>query len=243
MEARQLGLYSIYAEKDAPDNSLERDYMGPKLDEPAAIALEKITSIPDVAALSQNHRDSWARFLVAQWMRTPEGMKEVECAATQGIAEARKRVEMARNRGDEPDSRDQTDASRDARTAAREELIYVLENERWNRTFRDSTWHVHQITNAASSVLIADHPLILNGSISSDFLFALPLSPTAVFLAWNTDQGSHDFFSIAPTQVSEWLNFETVHCARTYIYASDRSQEALIEKHFAKGQPSTAGQR
>jgi hypothetical protein len=235
MEARQLGLYSVYAEKNAPDNSLERDYMGPKLDERAAIALEQIIAIPDIAKFPRIHRDSWARFLVAQWIRTPEGMKEVERAAKQGIAEAQKRVEMARNRKDKPDVRDERDAFRDAHTAAREELITILENERWNRTFRDSTWHLHQITNDAPSVLIADHPLILNGSMSGDFLFALPLSPRTVFLAWNTDKSGRDFFSIAAARVSEWLNFETVHCAQTYIYASDPTQFAFIDEHFGKG--------
>ncbi|WP_454824483.1 DUF4238 domain-containing protein [Paraburkholderia xenovorans] len=231
MEARQRSLYSVHA----ADNSLERDYLGPKLDEPAAIALEQIIASPDIATLPQNHRDSWARFLVAQWIRTPEGMKEVESVAKQGITEARNRVEAARNRRDGPDARDEKDASRDAHTAAREELICILENRRWNRTFRDSMWHLHRFSTDASAVLIADHPLILNGSISGDFLVALPLSPRAIFLAWNNDNSGRDFFSIAPTRVSEWLNFETVHCAKRYVYASDRAEDALIAQHFRTG--------
>lgn len=61
---------------ERPDNKLEREFMGPRVDDPAAIAYQVMLN-GDIEALNEQHRRDWVRFLVCQMIRTPKMVTRV----------------------------------------------------------------------------------------------------------------------------------------------------------------------
>ena len=74
--AKQRHLYTTGLAEGRPDNKLERDFMGPKVDDPAAVA-HRVMLIEGIEALNEQHWLDWARFLVCQMMRTPKMVAHV----------------------------------------------------------------------------------------------------------------------------------------------------------------------
>ena len=68
--AKQRHLYATGLAEGRPDNKLEREFMGPKVDDPAAVS-HQLMLTDGIEALNEQHWVDWARFLVCQMVRTP----------------------------------------------------------------------------------------------------------------------------------------------------------------------------
>ena len=63
-------LYSARRSEDQPDSALERDYLGPHVDDPAAVVHDQMLKT-GLQGFDEDQARIWSRFLVAQMLRVP----------------------------------------------------------------------------------------------------------------------------------------------------------------------------
>lgn len=84
------------------------------------------------------------------------------------------------------------------------------------------------------SLVIGERPPAYVGSMSKNFLLALPLSPTHVFLAFNNPETGKRVATLTHLRLSKDLNKASVRNALQYVYAADGSHRLLVEKHLRR---------
>lgn len=80
--AKMKGLYSTGVSSYDDGNILEREYFAVKVDSPAAV-VHKLILAHGISCLDDEHRRSWARFLLAQVVRTPDKVAHVRSIGSQ----------------------------------------------------------------------------------------------------------------------------------------------------------------
>lgn len=236
--AKQRHLYSTTTDEGRPDNKLERDFMGPVVDEPAAIA-HRVMLTHGIDALTEAQWRDWARFLVCQMMRVPKM-----------VAHVRLRGREILMRGDEPVAADALQPGEPQVSLANwllehkptlfddlgiDTLPYIVQSKLLNGVFLGATWTIRQLKWAKHNYVISDTPLVYEGQMNSDFLFALPLAPTVLFAAYsneavtgkNLDGASHNKLVVT-------MNRTQANQADTFIFATDSKQRALVTRYLRK---------
>ncbi|MFY7866382.1 DUF4238 domain-containing protein [Roseateles sp.] len=236
--AKQRHLYSKTSDEGRPDNKLERDFMGPVVDEPAAIAHQMMVT-QGIHALSEGQRRDWARFLVCQMIRVPKMVVHLKLRGREILM-----------RGDEPVSADALQPGDPPVSLANwllehkptlfddlgiETLPYIVQSKLLNGVFLGATWGIKQIKWAKHNYVISDTPLVYEGKMNSDFLFALPLTPTVLFVAYSNeavtgkhlDEASHNKLVVT-------MNRTQADQADTYVFATDNKQRALVARYLRK---------
>lgn len=236
--AKQRHLYSTSTDEGRLDNKMERDFMGPVVDEPAAIA-HQIMLTQGIDALSADHWRYWARFLVCQMMRVPKMVAHVKLRGREILM-----------RGDEPVAADALKAGEPQVTLAEwlleqkptlfddlgiDTLPFIVNSKLLNGVFLGATWGVRQLKWAKHNYVISDTPLVYEGQMNSDFLFALPLAPTVLFVAYsneavtgkNLDEASHNKLVVT-------MNHTQADQADSYVFATDNKQRALVARYLTK---------
>ncbi|MBK7616738.1 MAG: DUF4238 domain-containing protein [Burkholderiales bacterium] len=236
--AKQRHLYSTSTDEGRPDNKLERDFMGPVVDEPAAIA-HRVMLTHGIDTLTEGQRRDWARFLVCQMMRVPKMVAHVKLRGRDILM-----------RGDEPVAADALLPGEPQVSLANwllehkptlfddlgiHTLPYIVQSKLLNGVFLGATWGIRQLNWAKHNYVISDTPLVYEGQMNSDFLFALPLTPTILFVAYsndavtgkNLDEASHNKLVVT-------MNRTQADQADTFIFATDNLQRALVARYLRK---------
>ena len=236
--AKQRHLYSTSTNEGRPDNKLERDFMGPVVDEPAAIA-HRVMLTHGIDALTEDLWRDWARFLVCQMMRVPKMVAYVKLRGREILM-----------RGDEPVAADALLPGERQVSLANwllehqptlfddlgiDTLPYIVQSKLLNGVFLGAIWGIRKLKWAKHKYVISDTPLVYEGQMNSDFLFALPLTPTVLFVAYsneavtgkNLDEASHDKLVVT-------MNRTQADQADTFIFATDNKQRALAARYLRK---------
>lgn len=236
--AKQRHLYSTTSDEGRADNKLERDFMGPMVDDPAAIA-HRVMLTHGIRALTEDQCRDWARFLVCQMMRVPKMVAHVKLRGREILM-----------RGDEPVAADALQPGEPQVSLANwllehkptlfddlgmYTLPYIVQSKLLNGVFLGATWSIRQLKWAKHNYVIGDTPLVYEGQMNSDFLFALPMTPTVLFVAYsneevtgrNLDTDSHNKLAVT-------MNRTQASQADTFIFATDNQQRALVARYLRK---------
>lgn len=235
--AKQRHLYATGLTEKRPDNKMEREFMGPKVDEPAAIA-HQIMLRDCIGALNEQHRQDWARFLVCQMVRTPKM-----------IAHIRLRGQDILMHGDDPETTRALASDEPLVPLAQwlEErkpglfddlgihtLPFIVNSVRLNDVFLKATWVTRDIKHARFDFLIGDTPLVYEGQMNSNFLFALPLSPRKLFIAYSDPQAIKYVMKATADMVAITFNRSQVNQADRYVFSTNHKQLAIVVRLLRK---------
>lgn len=93
-------------------------------------------------------------------------------------------------------------------------------------------WDVLDLRKSRFRFLTSDWPLYreLNNDRK---LFALPISPTALFVAVSRQEILRKMKSDKPDALVRKINIEVVSGARLYVYGCDNSQESFVRKRMS----------
>lgn len=236
--AKQRHLYSTTTDEGRPENKLERDFMGPVVDGPAAIA-HRVMLTRGIGALSEDQWRDWARFLVCQMVRVPKMVAHLKLRGREILM-----------RGEEPVAADALQPGEPEVSLAKwllehkptlfddlgiDTLPHVVQSELLNGVFLGATWGIKQLKWAKHNFVVSDTPLVYEGQMNSDFLFAMPLTPTVLFVAYsneavtgkNLDEASHSKLVVT-------MNRAQADQADTFIFATDNKQRGLVARYLRK---------
>lgn len=235
--AKQRHLYATGVAEGRPDNKLEREFMGPKIDDPAAVA-HQVMLTDGIEALNEQHWLDWARFLVCQMVRTPKA-----------VAHIRLRGREILMQGDEPVAADAIDPGEPPMPLSRwleqhkpglfddlgiDTLPHIINSSLLNGIFLTAEWATREIKHAKFDFLVSDTPLVYEGKMKSNFLFALPISPRKLFLAYSDEQTGNSVKSTKADAVAITFNRSQADQADSYVFSTNDKQRAVVARYLRK---------
>lgn len=176
--AKKDHLNSMDRQASQPDVSLERDYMGPEIDDRAAVALDAMEE-GGPHALSPQMREDWTRFLVAQTMRSPDLNEQMRCISKSFMAKfVRDRLEAV---GVPPDEELLSSAHELPDTAMKAFRHAVDASPLWSK-IASATWSLLEFDESDGELLMGDEPVSYFDDEAGGFMLAMPLGPKRLLL-------------------------------------------------------------
>lgn len=235
--AKQRHLYATGVGQGRADNALEREFMGPKVDDPAAVA-HQVMLTQGIEALTEDHWRDWARFCVCQWLRTPEKVAQLRIRGRQLWMKDLEPVT-----GESLEEADQTMKFSDWLTENKpglfddfglEILPHIVESELLNGVFLAATWGIRDTRWAKHDLVIGDTPLVYEGQMANNFLFALPLTPRVLFVAYSDDETGKNLDASSHDKLAITFNRSQVGQAQDYVFAINNEQRALVSRYLQR---------
>jgi hypothetical protein len=205
------------------------------VDSDGAVALRRhltMTTEPSPPKL----RSAWSRFLLSLLLRHPDVMTEFRSATKslwlKGGEETQRNYEKIR-KPENPETFDEYAATMDPLIEVKVRLNLILrafDNEVIGNHLNNMKWAVADVTASPQCLLTCDRPLVLFNLGSSNGSLFLPISPTKLFVASNTNKTLDEFSKGKPTEVVKRANEIIVSRARRYVYARDDWQKDFIKR-------------
>lgn len=231
----QRHLYSSTNSAGEHDTTLEREFMGPMVDQPAAIAHRQILE-GGVTSLDPEQRGYWAQFLISLMLRTPDM-----------IAMVRERARETFNRilDDDPDFMREQYPDMTSREVVEKHVPWVyselamgalpmlIQSDLLLAGVTKGQWATRTLSaRCRFDLVIADRPLIYHGTMETSFLMVVPLSPRTLFAASNNVMTWRNLSRLTDDVLARKLNLDSVTGAARYVFASDDRHSPFIGKHL-----------
>jgi hypothetical protein len=242
------GLYTVPGLPPGDAEYIERFFMG-MTDDLAAKTLRILLSWGEngVQALTPDERISWARFIYALAVRTPDDLERQKqkyiAALPELLEEYRERYPKLRTSGD-PDSFDEFKLNYLAKprnTSPLPTLPSLLSSERVLPAIAQMQFKTVRLKQLAPlTFLTSDRPYIMtNGLSQPDAHIALPISPTVLFLAANNDAAYRHLMSLSARKLAATVNNRVVEQAYNYVYGADEGQVDFVDRRLGKRVPAS----
>jgi len=211
------------------------------VDDPGA-ALQPILHRP-AAEWTAGEREKWVRFVVSLLLRHPSALVQVG-AAVREIVEAGTREMETRYASRRSDPRAFAEYVTHSNTqtpvlAATRYLQKVLDADALAATISKMRWARITVAHARFTLLTSDQPLdVPLGLADKNAYIALPLSPTALFVASNNSGLVDTLISHDPSKLVRMMNLVTVTRARECVWSVDDSQSAFVKRHLGEAPPT-----
>lgn len=239
--ASQRFLYSINVDPttNSANSRLEIDFMGPVVDDPASVVHKAMLKARrgKTEWLSDQQREIWARFIVAQMVRIPA---HVEMMRKKGgeILRANTKLVSVEGFGDGvtpqpinewleqyfPDSFDDLGVLT---------LPSVVNSERLNALVLGTTWELRDIRHTNFDLLISDSPLTYFRD-KGHIVFVLPIAPHRLFFAYSNLVSWAKIRRFTMLSLAKRSNVSQVEQAERYVYSTSSAQKPLVEKYLRK---------
>ena len=233
---KELDLLSLAASGLRPD-ALEREFFG-AVDDRGAKARDAV--LRDVALLDADQRSDFARLLLSLDARRPPVVAKLR---TEGAAHLRASVDL----DEEVIAAVQTHGIGKAPSAYYEEatgesfddralliMQKLVDNPEVGRRLINAHWRVYRLGPDDGSFLLGDRPLIRTaGYKSDDCVWALPLSPSAIFIAANKARVSARLDRAAVSELRQRINESTMNQIDRYIFMADETSLPLVTNRLS----------
>lgn len=171
-----------------PDVRIERDFLGPIVDGPAALVFQLIIK-NGVRVLTLENQIDWARFIISLLHRTPAQMKSIrnDGAKTLALELKDKPEEYLVLHGKNTEKTLREYAEKNVNPDILDDmgarvLPALVTKPELNLPLLNSIWMTRILKQSQNNFLVGDKPLICNGSFKTSFVICLLLTPKIVFL-------------------------------------------------------------
>jgi len=235
--AKEEHLYSQRRSEGEPNVALERDFLGPHIDEPAANAHRKIL-LDGHQSLSSQERYEWSRFLLSLLVRTPQMVAFLRGYGRQVMEQMldEQPEGMAHLRKNNPAMvlREWAEVHRphlldDVGVRA---LPTILTSQELNQALLDGAWSTESLAGSNVDALITDNPVVYLGDIKKGFSFMLPIATDRAFVVASHPDDMARVAQMRRTGLTKSLNRHLVKHASRYVYATGLQHQNLIKKHL-----------
>lgn len=233
----KLFLYTMEGLPDSQKQTIEKDYMAPLVDDPAARALRVLLGT-DTSALTEALRGAWTRFVIASLHRRPGSVAEIgdtfKGVLRQNLL-ADPSYEVEKQEGDPPTRFEWLEKHHPhlIDDAAKEMVVRATENERIGNVIINMKWTTLDMSASRHELLTGDMPhLRTTGLKDPNCAILFPLSPTKVFIATHNRIVEHDINRQKKTDVVRWINDNVVRAAERFVYARTKDHLRFVDKRL-----------
>jgi hypothetical protein len=231
-------LYRISALPAEDQQWVEREVMSKAVDGPAATILRRLQS-GELGSFDSNDRSAWTRFMLAQWVRSPEMIAKIRRDGRDALLRSLETnpEEYLAVRGDSPHSTllDWVNANAeglDEIVSMGSVLPRMITDAGPGGIVINMRWEVLHLTGSKTDLLTSDQPVVrLGGLKSRACMIVIPLDPRRLFVASHYDRGFQRF---APDKIAKEANKTIVAAARVRVFGSGLHHKPLAEKYLCR---------
>jgi hypothetical protein len=236
--AFEPNLYSFPQALPEHKQALEKQFMTPHIDTPAALIVEKIFR-GEFTKLTTEERSDFTRFLLSLRARHPDAIALARETGRDALTAA-----LARDPEEFLAIRGQSTASTLLEWTQRHvphlfdnfgvsHLPGLIADNKAGETIFSMPWWVHDVGPANVDLLLSDRPCLLQGSaLSGNCLLVLPLSPTLLFFACNQPQTVARLRATPETKLVKAVNKISVSYAADRVYGTGKHHLPIVEKYL-----------
>ena len=105
----------------------------------------------------------------------------------------------------------------------------ILDNDIVGQHVNKMRWKVTDVSRSPHRFLTSDRPLMMWRLKEPNGYIGIPISPTKLFFATNSEEAAKNILSASPKEIVKQTNIHTVSRARRFVFAHDRTQERFVE--------------
>jgi len=183
---------------------------------------------------------AWSRFVIGIHLRHPDAIPEIRAAVEaiwEEISVDMQRDYNAQRQPHDPMTYDEYLAPRDPFTAAKARLNLVMkaiDNELIGTHVNQMKWATLDLSASPKRLLTSDRPVEMYLMKEAEGFITLPISPTKLFVAVNTQAMLDDCGAQQAVDIVRRVNKRVVGYARRVVWASDESQAQFIQDNMSK---------
>jgi hypothetical protein len=238
--AFERDLYSFQKVLPARQHAIETEFMSRRIDDPAAPIVRKLVD-GDLASLTTDERSNFARFVLSMRARHPDAV-----ALARAEGERVLRAALGRNPEEYLSAKAETSPATFIEWVEQNAnglipnfgislVPGVIANDAVGARLFDMPWSTYDARHASTDFVIGDRPCLLEGdAVSGDFIIALPLSPTVIFLICSQEARIAGLRRARPNDVVKWFNKASVIYASSRVYAIGNHHKPLVDKHLKR---------
>jgi hypothetical protein len=226
-------LYTMEGLPDDQKQTIEKDYLAPKMDDLAAKALRVLLGT-NTSALTEALQEAWTRFMFASPLRRPAGVAE--------IGEAFKSTLRHNLFADSYDESDKQVGDPQTRfewmqkhhphltdNAAKVMVVRAIESEGIGNIIINMQWSRLDMSASRHELLTGDMPhLRYYGLKDPRCTILFPLTPTKLFIATHDRKAENNINRRNKTEVVMSVNDEVARIAERFVYGRTASHLRFV---------------
>lgn len=238
-----IDLYKLPGVDPADEHKMESAFMAP-IDDEAVHARDLL--LGDMTPAGVRTRNAWARFVLSMMLRNPEEVAIFKKNYADIIMTPQPEFQPkydAMRQADDPAAFEDWMVKNDATHVERSAMFAIttfIEHPPVLHLFLRMHWMIIDTSSVERRLMTSDRPVMFTqGMMQYAGHYALPISPTRLFLAATTVDFAKQFASLPPGKIVREVNKLVVGQARKYVYAVDSSHLAYVRREMGKLTPPT----
>jgi hypothetical protein len=224
------GLYAIDDTDPAIVNAVETMFLKPS-DGLAHEALQYL--LREQPFPKPQMRTSWSRFVLSLMIRYPEALAIMKTQLRANV----EKVYSATKKPEDPPTFAEYEASINTNELARlhgKLIMDLAQDSRMGRLVFSMHWGVVKFSRHRHTLLTSDRPIASNVFPISANHLCLPISPTRLFFACDTQRAENEFRQLDPAHTMLTVNDAVASHAHTYVYGTDDTQLRFVANRLGK---------
>ncbi|WP_082928909.1 DUF4238 domain-containing protein [Rhizobium aegyptiacum] len=234
----EVDLYKLPGATPEREHEVEHMFMALVDDEAVRVRDGMLASI---LPKEQQKRFAWARFVLSLVIRNPDELKTFKSDYAKHLLMPdpafQTRYAAMRQEGD-PELFEDWIVKTDPTYAERQAVVTLtrlIENHSVLRLLRTMHWRIIDTSRASRRLMTSDRPVMMtNGMVHYKGHYALPISPTRLFLATTAVQFADEFCALPAGKIVREVNRMVIGQARKFVYALDDTNLADVRRGFSK---------
>lgn len=236
-------LYKLPGVSPVDEHKMESAFMAP-IDDEAVHARDLL--LGEITPAGGRTRNAWARFVLSLMLRNPEEVAAFKKNYTDLIMTPQQEFQQkyaAIKQEEAPALFEDWMVQYDATHVERSAMFAIttfIEHPPLLRLFQRMHWMIIDTSSVKRRLMTSDRPVMLTqGMLQYAGHYALPISPTRLFLAAMNVDFAQQFASRGPGKIVREINKLVVGQARKYVYAVDCAHLAGVRREMGKQPPPT----
>lgn len=232
------GLYAIEGLPSEAANVLETQFLKP-VDGSAAEALQALAR-GEPFLITAQMRTAWCRFILSLMLRFPEALDQMKAQLRANV----EKVYAQTRTPSDPPTFDEYERLRGTGELARlhgKLLIDLMLASKMSRLIFQMHWGVMEFSKYRHTLLTSDRPVSTNILPMQTNHICIPIGPTKMFFAGETERGEREFRGLDPKWVMQASNDVIVRRASRYVYGTDDRQIRFVENRLERQPKASLG--
>jgi hypothetical protein len=235
----ERGLYRLEGYVREAQNTIEKDFMAPVVDDPAARALNILIE-RDNSKLTPEHRQAWTRFVMSLLVRNPGKVQHITNEADHGLRQSLladpEEYEAVRGADDPPTLVEWVEqkAPEILSNFGKQILPDIIAHQPTGDAIIRMRWWTIDIADGFPDLLTCDRPVYMShGVMDKKCFIVLPLSPRLVFIATRSQSTFDRVMSRGIKAVTKLINESMVMQAEKYVYGAHDRHLRFVENRLS----------
>ena len=236
-------LYTMNGVPEHQKQTIEKDYMAAKVDDPAARALRVLLGT-NTSALTEELRAAWTRFMLAALHRWPAAVAEIGDTFRGVLRQnliADTSYETTREEDDPATAYEWLEKHHPhlIDDAAKEMVVRATENDRIGNIIINMQWSTLDMSASRHELLTGDMPYLRYYGLKDPRCTILfPLTPTKLFIATHDRKAEHNINRRDKTEVVRSVNDEVARIAERFVYGRTTGHLRFVANRLGRRPPS-----